>query len=431
MIRLKPVLLSLFSLEWLILWGLGPGDATGKVLTLSLFLFSLWQLTDALRYRQIWFGVMQFFMLSYAYEPLRYFLFNENISYWRTICQTPYTVYTSALLIFLFLLSMFWFVSYKQRTVEYRKPPFQFRSDFTLWISVLLLGVILAVIGKTGENIMQTGGYGRGGANISTTFSYAMIPLIVALCYSTTRQRLKITLLAFAFYIVKDLLYGGRIDSIMLLLIAYMVYFRYKINFRQTIVLLFIGFFCFLLFGAFRANTTQTIDKAATYTISELSLSTGNSQDVYYASMRIVYLIKHGFLDFTTRLNSFVCFLLSLVVPYSKLPPEANLASYMMIRYSSGGGGLAPVFIYTWLSYPGVIVAGALIGKLLTGLISGRLGKYAFFFGCFAMATTPRWYAYYPITLVKLCVYALIFFWLIERIRTNRINTRKSAKIHG
>ncbi len=425
MIRLKPVALSLFSLEWLILWGIGPSDLTGKILTLSLFLFSLWQLLEALRYRQIWFGVMQFFMLSYAYEPLRYFCFGENISRWRVMCQIPSTVYTTALLIFLFLISMYWSVSYKRRTVVYRKSPFQFHSDFSLWFAILLLGITLTVVGKTGQNILQTGGYGRGGATVSTTFSYAMIPLIVALCYATTSSRFKITMLAFAFYVVKDLLYGGRIDSIMLLLIAYMVYFRYKLTARQTIIMLFAGFFCFLLFGVIRGDTNQDIHNAAASTIDELSLSTGNSQDVYYASMRIIYLIQHGILDFATRLQSFICFLLSLAIPYSKLPPEANLASYMVTRYNSGGGGLAPIFIYAWLSYPGVIAAGVLIGKLLTGLISSKMSKYAFFFGCFAMATTPRWYAYYPITLVKLCVFALVFFMITEYIRTRRIRHAK------
>lgn len=335
--RFKPVLLSLFTLEWLILWGVGPSNISGKVLTLSLFVFSLWQLIESLHYKQIWFSVMQFFMLSYSYEPLRYFIFGENISRWRVICQNMSTVYNTAMLIFLFLISMYWFVSYRHKSVEYHKPPFQFRSDFALWLTVLVMGVALAITGKTGQNILQSGGYGHSNANVSTTFAYAMIPLTVALCYATTKARIRITMLAFCFYIVKDLLYGGRIDSIMLLLIAYMVYFRYKMSVRRTVILLFTGFFFFLLFGIVRADVSQNIHKAAMSTLEELSLSTGNSQDVYYASMRIMYLIQHGVLDLATRLQSFVYFLISIFIPYSKLPAESNLTSYITTRYNSGG----------------------------------------------------------------------------------------------
>lgn len=420
-ISLKNLLFPLFFFEWIYLYFAEINSFNGVILGVSWFAFTLWQVVLCYKKNVLWLMVIWLFMMMYSYEPIRYFLNGETISY-RRQCENDYTVYQVALLCYLFNICLSYFTKLRNVSTHDITQPQIISSPLYVWLICVVIATFCMIVGQSGDTIVESGGYGRGTGKVATSFEYGIIPMVIALRYSSTRTRKIIVLLMAMVYIIKTLLYGGRIDAIMLMIAFYTLFLHSIIKKRLAIILLFVAFVFNQAWEGIRVainhvNISQTIAKKAT----EFSMSSGNSADVFYASERIIYMIHHGILGLEERIMSFCYFLLSFVRPYSSLPDLASLVSYKVDKYSSGGGGLAPVYIYAWLGIVGVILVSSLLGKLLSRFMRGKCGTFLYFYTIFVVATIPRWYAYYPIQLIKFCVYGAIFAWIMEVLRRARI----------
>ena len=145
----------------------------------------------------------------------------------------------------------------------------------------------------------------------------------------------------------------------------------------------------------------------------------GNAQFVLYASMRIHYMIDYGVLNWSSRLVSFISFLLSSFVPSSYLPDLANLSLYKQSDYYSGGGGLASTFFYCWAWIPGVVAIAVWIGKTINKFFHSK-SIYWRFYALLVIITTPRWFAYYPSQIFKYAVYGVILFFVLNNLFINK-----------
>jgi hypothetical protein len=412
----KTTLYLLLVIEWMVLWLYGPSTESGTVLAISWYALSLYQIFIALKNREMTMLIMFFFMMPYSYEPIRYFVGHESIC-WCLQSQNVHTVYTVALYSYIFNIVLTAFINIKQNKREVSRP-FTFHCPFYIWAFCALLGLCCLLFGKTGETILSSGGYGQTleSGSFSTFFGYGVIPLITALIYSDNKFRRNTTIVLMIMFVVKDLLFGGRIDSIILIIASYIIYFRHVFSVKSTLILICVGFIFNKIWGGFRAATSSDITDIFTSTITNMEVSTDNSPLVYYASMRIIHLIDLGVLDMATRIRSLLGFLLSFIVPYHSLPPEANLSAYLKHSYFTGGGGLVSIFLYAWGGAIGVVLTAAGIGYMIGRFLKSSLGNYTFVYCTFVIATVPRWYAYYPIQLVKFCVIAVIFFALTKWI---------------
>jgi hypothetical protein len=411
-------------IEWLALYFIGAGKMSGTVVSVSWLVFTVYQIVIAYRYNNMAMLIFFFFMLSYSYEPIRYFVYSENMIRFVTYCESDKTVYDVAIYSYLFCLVMCYFIRYQRK--DYIPYRLQLQSNTVVWLVCLIFGVIMLAFGKTGQNIFESGGYSQTlqSADASSMYAYATIPLLIGLVYSNNRTRRIITFGVMAVYILKDLAFGGRIDSIILIIASYIIYFRHVMSRKLTLICIYAGLVLNLVWGAYRLSVNSSdLMELTSEAATNVSVGTGNSAFVYFASMRILYMIQGGILTLQDRIQSFVEFLLSVVVPYKYLSPLANLAFYNQTNYYSGGGGLFPIFIYTWLGLVGVIVSGVFVGKFVNSFLNNRnISPYKFIYCTLLVAAVPRWYAYYPINMIKYCLVGVVFLFLMQNILNRRAN---------
>lgn len=403
----------------------GVNQTSGKVLALSVVILNVALIVKSIRHKQLWLAIVFFFMLSYHYEAVRYFCLHERILPIWGLCQTPQAIYTTALCTFLFLLALNIVLKYRVNINPRRISPTCYKAPFILWLSCIIISLYFITTGLTGDNIFEAGGYGSGKARASSSYAYSVIFIIIALIYSYTPQRKNIVWFVCALFCLKVLAFGGRGNLITLVLALYMIYFRHKLSFKTTLVIVVCGYLFLTFWEIFRTNVSGNALTIGQHAIENASISNGNSCNVYYAGVRVVYMVQHDILTVGNRMMSLIYFLVSVVVPYSMLPPLANLSSYNAMTLHTAGGGLISAFLYAWGGFVLIAAIGWIIGKWWTIIIKNTCGKYLRIFLYFTVATTPSWFAYYPITLIKFCTYGAIVFWGFEVLRTGKLTSHK------
>ena len=419
--KIKGLIFFFFFIEWFSLYFGGSSRLFGKILSISLLTINIYYVILSYKYRQLWLMAMFLFMLSYNYEPIKFFFYNQDIGGNIASYQNNANVYTVALCNFLFHIVLGLSISF--RFTKKLSEPFILKAPVFIWCFCIIVGLVCILFGKYGESIFAAGGYAQSlqSRESSSLYGYGVIPIAVSLIYSTSRFRRFVVYLLISIYIIKDFAFGGRIDSLILILIIYLIHFRFIMSSKLTVISLLVIYATNTVWEIFRSSVYQNIYDILEATPETVGISTSNSGAVYYASMRIIFFIENGILSFSDRIASFIYFLLSCFVPYNYLPPIANLSAYLKDSYYTGGGGLCSVFIFAMGGFIGIIILAKFIGFLLTRLMSyshiTSKNKYFFFYIILCIATFPRWYAYYPIALIKFCMVGALFFLITEQLK--------------
>lgn len=399
------VFMGMFFLS-LILGFLGPTSYSTIIVVALLLPLNLFMAIRALNRKSYAIFIIAFFMLSYSYIPFSYYVLGTPINV-RTIAQTDTTIYETSVLLLIFQVILWWKLDIKE---ELKPVKISERSGAWPFILLVVASLLFTSFGRSGISIIESGGYKNTLSSVESTsfFAYSIITISLAFVYANTKFKRVIIYGLVLFFCAKNLLLGGRIEAIQLCLALFILHFRYIWS-RKTIILL-----CTLLYvliqawGLYRGNTSESF---ASFDQDKLYITGG---EVYYASMRILFLIEEGFLSFGQRLEALAYYFLSVILPFSWLPDEANLSTYLKSQFDTGGGGLAPVFFYAFGGYPAVILAAYWIAQVLNKMNNSR---YYYIYGVFLLATWPRWYAYYPIQPIKFCIYGLLLFWVFENIK--------------
>ncbi|MBW8327115.1 MAG: hypothetical protein K0M50_20290 [Prolixibacteraceae bacterium] len=138
-----------------------------------------------------------------------------------------------------------------------------------------------------------------------------------------------------------------------------------------------------------------------------------NQGDVAHASARMIGLIDIGILDFENRISSLFYYIISIFTKGYTFSDLGSLALYKKEIYQSGGGGLMPVYFFVWLSYWGVILAGYIVSKIVNIFITSN-NSYLLLYAALVISTYPRWLAYDPITMFKLCGYIFPIYFIFK-----------------
>lgn len=302
---------------------------------------------------------------------------------------------------------------------------------FVFYGLVFLMGCII-VFGRSGTSIFESGGYGSADANVQLAgglaiFEYFLVLFPLAYVYSGRKKKHLMILIAISLcFCAKGMLFGGRIEAIQAVLQLFILFIDSKtLKLRKVILSMVIPVFAMVFFGFIRSN--PNIGFAEILEVigdnSSLSMYTffGNHIDVYYSSTRLYAFVEEGILTFGDRLYIFALNILAVVVPYGKLPEAANLAAYRQMEYPAGGGGLASMFFFVFLSYPGVILFASILGVLIRRIISSHQ-PIVLLYGLMILSTYPRWFAYSPIVFFKMAAYILPVYFIINLV----INKRKT-----
>lgn len=403
----------------IILYFLTPNDINGQILCILLVLVSFIPIILSWKQKDILFIVIYLFIFFYSIVPIQYYFGGGDVSSVRIQCQTSETVYNTALSIIFFYLAIIWGQWGNNKSSRYLRfeNKLPINNNIAGYVVCLIVAIICIIFGKSGATILTTGSYAETlkESDISSLYAYGIIPILIGMQFANSRKKINIILSLAAIYVIKDLLYGGRIDSIQLCLGLYVLYFRFKWSIKQTITILGISFIMLLVYGLFRNSVSIGLVGALTEVVSNMGQSAHHS-DVYYSSMRLFYLIDNSILNLENRIDALFNFILSIFIPYSILPPIANLSKWHQDIASSGGGGLFSVFMVTMLGWGGMAIFSYYLGRSFRKFQYLKGSNFFTFWVILTIIMTPRWYAYYPIAIFKFSLYGAVMYYLLNTL---------------
>lgn len=393
------------------------GKTTDRFVCILMLSLSFTPIVISWKQKDATFLIIYLYMAMYALPPIQYCFLGEDISQWRTQCQSQVTVYQTMLTVIIFYLGIIWGQyksGYKKRNNVYVHI-LRTNNNYIGYILCIIIAIICIIFGKSGDTIIASGGYGQSENVVhNSLYGYGVIPLLIGLQFSNSIFKRYIIFALCGIYMVKDLLYGGRIDSIQLCIGLYLLYFRFKWTLKKTILIACLGFVIMTIWGIFRAAIDRGIVFAYERFIGNIG-GDGNSNEVFYSSMRIIYFIENGILTLSDRIESFIYFIESIFVPSSWLPDIANLSSWNQQIASSGGGGLFPVYMMAMCGWGGLFIAAFIIGIAFRKFQDAKGSNFFTFWAILVVTTVPRWYAYYPISLFKFALFGSLLYVILNR----------------
>lgn len=359
-----------------------------------------------------------------------FYIWDFSISFWSDFQKTTEVgpVMISHLL-FLFVLG---------NTITYNKINEEFYSyciakpNFKIFWALSVILILILLFGIRGDNVFVSGGYNNfENVQKSTLHEYYILIYLFLIIYAPKNKFYNLIVKMFLIaYIIKTLIYGGRIEVVQIcLLFFYLTYlFKTKIKTRYILIVLFLGIYVAGILSNIRSNpeiilSENYLSLFNPKDVFEIDLSnpylSSTEGDVVQSSARMVGLINSNQLTLTDRFLSFVSYLVSPIIPPSYLSDLSNLATYKQNLFQSGGGGLISTFFYCWLGYLGPIVAALIIGLLINNFFK-TISKNYYIYGLCLLTMFPRWFSYNPIFLIKFSLYAVLVFFLIKTIFVNK-----------
>ncbi len=414
---IKIIVTSVFLIILIILSGSNPTQVNGRILTLSLIGVNLLLFIRCILKGNLSLLVLFLFMSTYSIVPIFYYYLDLQISFYIQCFEESLLFFTTQIL-FLFYISLYLFLKVQEPKEKIISKP----NNLGYYISLFFI-LIITIFSIRGETILSSGAYLSGEAQTYFPPEYAIMFIPLAFVFSSTNiQRLILYIISLIFSI-KYMLYGGRVALVQVFLVFYILNFRYIWSVKKTVFIFCVLGIVVLSWGLFRKDIT-----AFSLSSELFGFNSDNASDVYYASIRTLYFIEHGMLNINDRIQAALEFVGSVIVPRSLLSPLANLSTYLKESYPVGGGGLAPVYIYTMYSYPGVILLGYFIGKIFSFIERAEKMSSIYIYSVLVIAMTPRWFAYYPIQLIKLCLIGAILYYALNSLNYYLLISLKKRK---
>jgi len=223
-------------------------------------------------------------------------------------------------------------------------------------------------------------------------------------------------------YFIRVMLFGSRIAGIQILCLIFILYYENK--FKNIFIYFFsiIGFLIMSLMENLRYGKLIVLN---IQNINQTFIS--NQTDVFYSSTVYLALIKNGIYDINFRIKSFIGFIINIILPSKYTFPEGIISEYSKSYDQYGGGGFIGVYFYVWLSYIGVVLIGILIAKIFNKMYKTK-NKNIILFSIISLTTFPRWYAYSPITFIKMGFLAIIGYNLIKLLDSTILKIKNIYK---
>jgi len=410
------VLLNLIIIQT-ILAGIGETEFTGRLLSLVLFGVTILLIIRSVLKKNTLLLIVFLFMGSYSFIPITYYFFDQYFSFYTQCYESPLIFFTAQLLL-LFYSFLYYFLK-----IYDLNPQIVIKLKPNLTGYVITLGFVVGIILSrvSGDSILVSGSY--SGVTSTRSFvpiEYALMFIPLSYIYSSNKFQRILLYIVTLLFCIKYMLYGGRVALIEVFLVFFILKFQHEWSMKKSLIYVAILGISLLFYGVVRSDLV-----GAKFTTESIDFNSANAGEVYYSSMRILYFIKHNILTTTDRITAFFLYLSSPFALSLWLPPLANLSSYLKTQYPVGGGGLAPIYIYAFLSYPGVILLGYAIGKIFSYITKFSEINIKSVYVILAVTMVPRWFVYYPSQLIKLCLYEVIAYVLL-----NSLNTLLRKKYH-
>jgi len=374
----------------------------------------------SVRWKNIQSVVLLFvYMVTHAVMLVIFYGYDVHISFYKAFQNDFY--FSHVLRSLSFLIFVIWLFAFPSNSIN--RKNFGLRQFFTpkpnrvLFFASVSIMTFIIVTGIAGESIFQSGGYGQGKTtrfmNLAI-YEYFLIFFLMGFKYMKENLLSKLIMAVLvSLYVVKNLSFGGRIESLQLIIMIFILFLEGKFKYRVLLPLglllvVFLG-----LWGMFRGSVSS--DLSILYYLRRFNTLEvfATQSEVIYSSAVIQSLRIDSLYSQEEFLNMLVLFFVSVFVPSRFMPQEAYLTSVARNVSGFGGGGLISSYFYTWLGYFGVVFIGLWIAMLLNGL--GRRRSQGFVvYQIMVLSVYPRWFSYSPITMFKLSFYGVIVYFIFR-----------------
>lgn len=352
------------------------------------------------------------FIFLYAW-PSKLFFFDGLYFSAHHLDYTYDTAFFAVIILSLFFQLLGLFVKIPQGPMDLSKL---YRRNSFIFYSVFLFVAVIIFLYKPVGNVYM----GEGDSESFSVYEYALIFFVILYFFANSVFKKSLFWLLGVLYVFFTLRSGGRVSIIMFFLLLLLVEFQQKINYKKLLLLLLIGIWGMNTFEKVRSNPSMILrgniaEIANPFSSNDSWYQISNFGDVFWASERLLILSKEGYLTTTDRLQSAVLFLMSPFSVGTQGSDLANLATYKREYYSSGGGSLAPVVFFMFGGVFGLVLLAWFVGRCLSGLKHIK-ADFKSFYIFLLVITIPRWFAYYPIQLIKFCIFgamiiAFVYFF--------------------
>lgn len=366
---------------------------------LFLFLFKKFNYSPIINIYLLFSFLNLFYLLPYYFFNIPYHYLTENQSFYLT---------NKTVLIFILFTSVLFF-RLDLKTI--RKPIFfnYYNDNLIYFLSIIILVVMYPISIIT--NPPSIGTAYTGEITTSIWLEYCIIFFIIGGLYSRSSKRKVLLLTISAFYIILPLLYGRRLQSIMIILTIFNLFYSSKFSTRRVLLFSIIGFIGLRAFASIRMGQSMSI-LSSLLSINENNIMGNNQGGVLVCSTSYLALIEDGTFDLGFRVRSFTGQFTSILLPYEWNMQEAYV-NFSALNYTPipGNGGLVSTYLFLWGGLLGVFV-GALILRYILMKPDDNIYNRAIII--FILSTFPRWHSYNLMILFKMTFWLLLFLSLIK-----------------
>lgn len=264
---------------------------------------------------------------------------------------------------------------------------------------------------------------GRGGG--TPLLEYSIIFFMFAYYYAgnNVRQINFVVFLVIAFSL-REFMFGGRVAALQFLLITYLMVYIHKYSLKKLSLVVAPVLFLCIVIGVVRGNLMSgnfSIDDIFIDLIKNgMALDTAYS--AYFTSETFVY--THNILNINTRLEHFQDFMISIIMGEG-YNPEARLGAISLKYIFHSWGGILPYFFYYYLDCIGLICCMLLLMFYIRLINKKNVSQCTYFVTIYFIATTFRWYLYYPIVMLRGVMFVVLLYWGFYFFAKLTGNTRK------
>lgn len=359
--------------------------------------------------------VFSAFSFTYVLFLYPYFLEGLDITAFYNFNYRPYFV--KGIFVYAIFLSFLLFFHKKQHTEHVIERVTFKKNDLLFYLNIIIM-ILVIFLGKTGESILNVR-YGFNKVESSVIYEYYPVFYLAAIIYSArNKNKLRLANFLSLLYCINALLFGSRSAPLVVALMYFLFFIEHRIYYWQLLLLLFVGLEFVTIWGSVRSEQAVSFDISNVIGANmqgRYTVTGSNQTDVFYSAVRMISMADLGIIDIQEQISAFLYFLAAIFVPFSMLPPIANLSRYMMLDYGTLGGGLIFGYFYVWFSYAGVIFIAFYISWIWKKLTT-TYRQNVLIYGILAFSSIGGWYAYTPITLFKYCLWGMIYMALLSLV---------------
>lgn len=307
----------------------------------------------------------------------------------------------------LFNLFLFLFVHWEYVPLGFKDKVFidSTRSDSFILYFIYALLIPIFFLGFTIPEVE-----GQRGTP-STAYEYSAILFLLFFYYSgNNRWHTRIGLALVGVFSLQSLVFGGRIEAIQFVLVAYIMLFMHRISMPKVMAAMGIMFVLMSVIGVVRGELLSGNADIGSImsSLAKSGFALDTAYSAYYTSESFIYVMDKFSVQETLFL--FWEFVKSIFIGTD---PDMLLTSVSAEYVKHYGGGLVPFYFYFYLGLIGIFISAALVAFYLNIVIdlNKQSSGYLKCLSIWVLSTTFRWYLYTPLPLLRGVLFLTIAYY--------------------